>query len=195
MEASAGSSQIFALVILPILIFLARIIDVSLQTLRIIFISKNFKLLAPIIGFFEVLVWLTAITQIMRNLNNPVCYIAYALGFSAGTYVGLRLEERLSLGKVIVRIFIREDQGQLITALRENGYGLTVFDARGGKDKVLLLFSIIDREKLDELEGFLGKFAPEAFFSVEDIRQCHGGYFKSSLNSGRNLRYMLFQKK
>lgn len=195
MEASAGSSQIFPLVILPILIFLARIIDVSLQTLRIVFISKNFKLLAPVIGFFEVLVWLTAITQIMRNLNNPVCYIAYALGFSAGTYVGLKLEERLSLGKVIVRIFIREDQGQLITALRENGYGLTVFDARGGKNKVLLLFSIIDREKLRELEGFMGKFAPEAFYSVEDIRQCRGGYFKPSLNSGRNLRYMFFQKK
>ena len=83
-------THLFAWVILPLLIFLARVADVSMGTLRIIFVSKGLKYLAPIIGFFEVIIWLLAIRIIMQNLSNFMCYIAYGAGFAMGNYAGNR---------------------------------------------------------------------------------------------------------
>ena len=188
-------SQIFAYAVLPFLIFLARIADVSMQTLRIIFISKNFKLLAAVIGFFEVLIWLTAITQIMKNLNNPFCYVAYGMGFATGTYLGIKIENRLSLGRIIVRVFVGRECGRLTASMRERGYGLTIVDARGTKDKVILLFSIMERQKLPEFEEILAKLSPGAFYTVEDIRHSQGGYFQGFGKPRKSLRYLLFQNK
>ena len=92
-------SHFFAWVVLPILIFLARICDVSLGTVRLIFVSRGFKYLAPVIGFFEVLIWILAMTQIMQNLTNPICYLGYAGGFATGNYIGILIAEKLSLGE------------------------------------------------------------------------------------------------
>jgi len=93
-------SEIYALIGLPLLIFFARVCDVSLGTIRIIFISKGIKYLAPIVGFFEILIWLLAISQIMQNLTNPYYYIFYAGGFATGNLVGIILDEKLSIGTV-----------------------------------------------------------------------------------------------
>ena len=100
----AVSSELFAWVILPLLIFFCRICDVSLGTIRVIFIAKGLKYIAPAIGFFEVIIWLLAIGQVMNNITNVACYIAYGGGFAAGTLLGMTVEERLSLGTVIVRV-------------------------------------------------------------------------------------------
>jgi len=83
------SSKLFAWVVLPVLIFIARVADVSLGTVRVIFITRGLKYFAPIVGFLEILIWLLAIGQIMRNLSHPICYIAYAGGFATGNYVGI----------------------------------------------------------------------------------------------------------
>ena len=91
------TSPVFAFVVLPFMIFCARICDVTLGTIRVIFISKGIKYLAPIIGFFEVIIWLLAIGQVMNNLTNIVAYIAYGAGFAAGTYIGMAIEERSPL--------------------------------------------------------------------------------------------------
>ena len=87
----------FAWVVLPLLIFFARICDVTLGTIRVIFISKGFKYIAPCIGFFEVIIWLLAIGQVMNNITNVASYIAYGAGFATGTFVGMAIEEKLSL--------------------------------------------------------------------------------------------------
>ncbi|HER42916.1 MAG TPA: hypothetical protein ENO08_00460, partial [Candidatus Eisenbacteria bacterium] len=81
-------SELFKWVVLPLLIILARVIDVTIGTIRIVFVSRGHKVIAPILGFFEVLIWLLAIGQIMRNLSNFMCYIAYGTGFALGTYMG-----------------------------------------------------------------------------------------------------------
>ena len=86
------------------LIFAARIADVSIGTVRLIFISRGLKYLAPIVGFFEVFIWLMAIGQIMQNISNPVCFVAYAGGFAMGNFVGMCIAEKLSLGVVMVRV-------------------------------------------------------------------------------------------
>jgi uncharacterized protein YebE (UPF0316 family) len=90
------NSGVYTWIVLPVLIFVARITDVSLGTVRVIFVSRGLKYLAPLVGFFEVLIWLLAIGQIMKNLSNPVCYIAYAAGFGMGNYVGIRIAEKLA---------------------------------------------------------------------------------------------------
>src|SRR5512136_1974751 len=113
-----ASSDLFAWVILPLLIFFARICDVSLGTIRVIFISKGIKYIAPIIGFFEVIIWLLAIGQVMNNLTNVVAYIAYGAGFASGTFIGMLIEEKISLGLTSVRIITKKDPAELIQYLR-----------------------------------------------------------------------------
>ena len=92
----------FTWVVIPVLIFLARILDVSIGTLRLIYVSRGYKTLAPVLGFFEVLIWLAAIRQIMQHVDNPACFLAYALGFASGNYIGMWISEKLSIGKVLL---------------------------------------------------------------------------------------------
>ena len=94
----------FEWVLIPVLICLARIVDVSIGTLRIIFVSKGMRGIAPILGFFEVIIWLVAIGQIFQNLSNWVNYIAYGAGFAMGNFVGIYIEGKISLGYTLVRI-------------------------------------------------------------------------------------------
>src|SRR5512138_3573680 len=129
METSfLSDSAIFTWVILPLLIFFARIMDVSIGTLRLIFVSKGYKFYAPLLGFFEVIVWLLAIGQIMQHLDNFLCYVAYGLGFATGNYLGIILEEKMSLGTVLIRVVPKVDTTNLINQLRENSFGASLVD-------------------------------------------------------------------
>jgi len=112
-------SQAFITYGIPLLICLARITDVSIGTMRIIFVAKGLKYLAPILGFFEISIWLLAITQVMANLNSPLNFLAYALGFSLGNYLGMYIENRLAIGMVVIRIITKRDANQLINVLME----------------------------------------------------------------------------
>jgi uncharacterized protein YebE (UPF0316 family) len=177
MVESVVSPEILTYVILPILIFLARICDVSLGTIRVIFISKGIRYLAPIIGFFEVIIWLLAIGQIMNNLTNFVAYIAYGAGFAAGTYIGMVIEEKISLGLVSVRIITKKDPGELIQYLRVNNYGVTSLDGEGGTGKVKMVFTIIKRQDLPHVVEIIKQFHPNAFYSVDDVKSVGEGIF------------------
>jgi uncharacterized protein YebE (UPF0316 family) len=163
-------STLYTWVLLPALIFLARITDVSLDTVRIIFINRNLKYYAAVIGFFEVLIWLLAIRQIFQHLGNPFCFIAYAAGFASGNYVGILIENRLSIGKVIIRIITREDAEDLVAFLRSAGYGLTIIDAQGVTGPVKVVFSIVERQNVEHIVDMIKQYNPQAFYSVEDVR-------------------------
>lgn len=164
------NSDLFSYLILPILIIMARIVDVSLGTLKIVFISKGYKYLAPLLGFFEVLVWLLAITKIFQNLDNWVCYVAYPLGFALGSYIGMILEEKLALGVQLIRIITRKDASTLTKVLREGGYGVTSIQAEGSTGKVGILYSIVNRKKIKDVIQVIQKHNPNAFYTIEDIR-------------------------
>lgn len=168
----------FRWVILPLLIFLARVSDVSLQTMRIIFISKGRRLLAPLLGFFEVLIWLVAITQIMKNVTNPFYYLAYGAGFAMGTYVGLRIEERLAVGNVLLRVITPEDSCGLVARLREEKHGVTCIEGEGKSGKVVIVFMILDRVDLPRVVEIVRECNPSAFYSIEDIRTVSKGFFR-----------------
>ena len=163
-------SPYFAYILIPLLICLARVADVSLGTLRILFVSKGAKRIAPILGFFEILIWLVAIGQVMQNLTNVVNYFAYALGFSLGNYIGITIEQKLAVGKVIVQVVTRRDASELINFLRSTNYGLTVIEAKGGTGPVHIIITVIKRSNLPTVIAHIKSFNPKAFYLVEDVR-------------------------
>jgi len=175
--SSILESNLFTWVILPALIFTARIFDVTLGTIRIVFVSRGKKVLAAIFGFFEVLIWLLAIGQILKNLTNVFCYLAYAGGFATGNFVGLYLEEKLALGTLVIRLITGEDASSLTEILREQGYGVTSVDAQGATGKVNLVFMIIKRTQFRKVVKIIRSFHPRAFYSVEDVRHVSKGVF------------------
>ncbi len=156
-------------VLIPVLIFLARILDVSLGTIRFVFISRGYKRLAPIIGFFEVLVWIVAIGQIMKNLSNPICYLAYSCGFAAGTYAGIIITERLSLGMVMIRILSRSESNELTQALRDANHGVTSIKAEGKEGPVNVIFTIVQRRNANNVIQAIDQHEPKAFYTIEEV--------------------------
>ncbi len=164
------NSEAFILYGIPLLIALARITDVSIGTLRIIFVAKGLRLWAPILGFFEVSIWLGAISQVMGNLTTPANFIAYALGFSLGNYLGMYIESRLALGMVVVRIITKKDSTLLVEALRNLRYSVTVADAEGNMGPVNLIFTVIKRSDIKIVTSLILKHNPLAVYSIEDVR-------------------------
>jgi uncharacterized protein YebE (UPF0316 family) len=170
-------SEIFKFVLLPVLIFLARICDVTLDTLRIIYVSRGMKFLAPAIGFVEVLIWLVAITQIFKNLSNPICYVAYAGGFAMGNFIGIIIEEKMAIGTVVIRIITQKDAEALIGCLKENRYGVTHVDAQGAMGQVKIIFTIVKRKSIDSVLEIVRGCNPLAFYTIEDVRSVRKGVF------------------
>ena len=171
------STGLFEWVILPVLIFCARICDVSLGTIRVIFITKGVRYLAPLIGFFEVIIWLLAIGQVMNNLTNVASYIAYGGGFAMGTFIGMRIEEKISLGLTSIRIITIEEPSQLVNYLRSQNYGVTTVDGEGSTGQVKMVFSIIRRQDLSDVVEVIKKLHPGAFYSIEDVKSVSEGVF------------------
>ena len=183
-------SDTFAFVVLPVLIFLARISDVTLGTLRIIFVSRGNKTVAPILGFFEVLIWVIAISNIIQHLDNVYCYLAWAGGFATGNFIGMRIEERLAIGVNLVRIITKKEGNQLIGELYSNGYGATVLDARGKDGEVNVIYTVVKRKEIENLIEIIKTHSPNAFYVVEDVRSVSHdqiSFGPSAISSQRNI--------
>ncbi|NJD78349.1 MAG: DUF2179 domain-containing protein [Candidatus Methanoperedens sp.] len=176
MEFITGSGT-FSLIILPMLIFIARVMDVTFGTIRIIFVSRGKKYLAPLLGFFEIMIWLFAIGQIFINLTSIEYYVAYAGGFATGNFVGIWIEEKLAIGTLVIRIITKKDSTQLIECLKARGYGVTSVDAHGVRGDVKLIYTIIKRKDLQNVEDIIKKFDPKAFYSIEEVRSASEGIF------------------
>jgi uncharacterized protein YebE (UPF0316 family) len=177
METSFFDSNLFSYGILPLLIFCARICDQSIGTLRIIFVSKGKKYIAPVLGFFEVLIWITAISKIMQNMDNYVNYIAYAAGFATGNHIGMLIEEKLALGIMLIRVFAHQDEQDLVKILNNKGFGATRVEAQGAVEKVHLIYTIVHRNELEKVINIINNFNPKAFYTIEDVRAANEGIF------------------
>ncbi|MDO9254142.1 MAG: DUF2179 domain-containing protein [Bacteroidales bacterium] len=188
MDLLTQDTWFFTWVLLPALIFFARILDQSIGTMRLIFLSKGMKHIAPFLGFFEVIIWLLAIGQIMQHLDNWLCYVAYGAGFAMGNFIGITLEERLSIGTSIIRVILSSESPELIAALNLHNFGLTILNAEGAKGKVKVLFSIIRRKEIPVFLKTLHDYHPTAFYTIEDVKEAKDGVFKhgseKSFNSG-----------
>ncbi len=184
MEYFTIDSFAFTWIIMPFLIFLARIADQTIGSLRIIFMSKGYKYIAPVLGFFEVIIWLVAVTQIIKHVDNPVSYVAYGLGFATGTFIGMKVEEKLSIGKILLRIIPKMDTKNLIEYMHSENHGLTILDAKGSHGDVKVIMSIMDRKDIKEIIPIINKFNPHAFYTVEDIRSVREGVFPHKKRRG-----------
>jgi len=173
------NSELFTWVILPLLIFIARVFDVTFGTMRIIFVSRGEKFLAPLFGFFEIIIWLFAIGQVMQNFTNIAYYIAYAGGFAMGNFVGIYIEEKMAMGTLVIRVITKKDASNLIDALKSSNYGVTNVDAEGATGRVKIIFTVIKRKDVDKVVGMIKQFNPKAFFSIEEVRVASEGIFPS----------------
>jgi uncharacterized protein YebE (UPF0316 family) len=182
--SSLYNSEVFKLIVIPVLIFLARLCDVTLDTLRVIYISRGMKFLAPLVGFLEILIWLTAISQIINNLSNISYYIAYAGGFAMGNFIGIYIEERMAIGTVVIRIITQKEATELINMLIAEGYGVTHVDAQGAQGPVKIIFTIVKRKNIKKVLTIVRKCNPQAFFTIEDVRSVREGVYP-----GKSSRY------
>lgn len=197
MEPSFTQSSLFIWFVLPLLIFLARIVDVSLQTIRIVAISRGIRWLAPLVGFFEVLIWIVAISQIMKRASSPLAYIAYAAGFAAGTAIGQFIERRLSLGMVLVRFITPTSSLEFRRRLRELKFGFTHVPAQGAEGPVELVFTVIRRQHLQQVQQLAREKLPDAFYSVEEVAASCEKIYPASLSPRRDpvFPFRLFTKR
>lgn len=165
------SENLFNYLIMPLLIFFARVGDVSINTLRIMFMMNGKKNIAPILGFFEALIWLLAIGQIFQNISNPMSYVAYAAGFGTGTYVGMYFEEKLALGRVLVRIITPKPNPQLMDYMKEENFRFTNVGAEGRYGKVQLTFTVMKRDALAKFIEKVKSLDEKAFYTIESVKR------------------------
>jgi uncharacterized protein YebE (UPF0316 family) len=132
------------------------------------------KIIAPILGFFEIIVWLVAIGQIMQNLTNVINYIAYGLGFAIGNYVGIYLEEKISIGYVLLRVITRREAIELKDYLHHSGYRYTTVDAESDEGSVNIIYMPLKRKVVYDVIENVKKYNPRAFYTLEDVRRISG---------------------
>ena len=170
-------SNLYIWVVLPLMVFFARLVDVTLGTLRIIFISRGKRNLAPILGFVEVFIWITIVSQIVNHAHNLLAYVAYAAGFAAGAYFGMYIEGRLAIGTQIIRIIIQNQSVELTDNLHIAGYGVTSVDGKGANGPVKLIYTLVPRRNLEEVLSIIHRTHPKAFLSIEDVSSTQEGVF------------------
>lgn len=180
LSAEISTFDWYAWVILPIIIFIARVFDVTLGTLRIIFVSRGRRNLAPLLGFFEVLIWVVVIGQIVQNLHSVTAYIGYAGGFAAGNFVGMWLENRLALGTFELKVMSTGNSDQLAKQIRDAGYGVTMVDGMGSTGPVKLLYIIVKRKHVNKVMTIIHTDKPNAFVTIEEVRSFEKGIFPDS---------------
>ena len=154
---------------MALLIFAARVADVSLGTLRTAFIVRGKRAFAFAFGFVEVLVWVLVVAQVLKNLNHPIYLVAFALGFASGTVVGITVEGWLAIGEQVVRI-LTPTAGILASTMRERGFLVTEFTGTGRGGPVSLLFIQVPRRQTDTVIEAAQKLDPSCFWTVDDVR-------------------------
>lgn len=162
-------------------IFLARVIDVSLATMRTLMIVRGKGLIAASIGFFEVMIYITALNKVVSGLNNPVNLVVYALGFATGNFMGSYIEEKLAIGLTTVQIIT--EQGNLCSMIRKMGFGVTALEGKGKEGFKEVLIVSLPRKELKNLLNFIDNNDSTAFVTIMDTRASKGGYFKQTMKN------------
>lgn len=163
--------------ILPFVIFFGRIIDVSLGTLRIIFVSKGEKYIAPIIGFFEVLIWIVVISEIFSRANDITAYLSYAAGYASGNFIGILIEQKIAFGILLCRVYTKGNGKELVSLLNRQNIGATLIHGTGSLGEIDIIETVVDRNLMKKVERIFTEFDPNVFFVVEDVRTKQRGIF------------------
>ena len=171
----AASEPPSSMSILIVFIFIAEMCVVTIATLRTIFIARGMKYVAPVLGFFEVSIWLFAVGEVMKNLTDIRCALAFAAGFTVGNFLGMLIEQGLALGSVVVRVITHKEADGLVESLRAAQYGVTCLPGHGSTGPVLVVFTVVPRRELPVVIGLLKRFDPEVFYSVDALQSAASG--------------------
>ena len=166
--------------LIPLLVFGARVIDVSLETLRIILLARGGRFLVPVIAFIEIIFWTISLGLVVNDFTNPVYLISYAAGFATGNYAGIFLEEKLAMGICVLRVITPEEDRPLVDAIRATGYGATVVAAEGLHGPCTILYSVVRQCDLHSITRVIEEMNSRAFCTVEDVRSTTRGTFPRS---------------
>lgn len=153
-----------------LLIFLLRIADVSVGTLRVNVLVRGYRGLAVALSFVECLIWLSATARVLTQLDNPVNILAFAGGYATGTFVGCLINDWLALGKTLMRVVTPTNHPEVATALREAGCTVTVMNAKGRDGEVSIAFSVIPKKRSRKILRVIQDANPNAFVTFEEVR-------------------------
>ena len=162
-----------------LLIFCLRITDMSLDTMRVLFVVRGQRKVVWFLGFLQSSVFVLAITQVLSNLSNPLVVLGYAGGFATGNVVGMTIENRLAVGHVQLQIISKARGTALATSLRNAGFGVTEITARGKDGAVRLLSTNVLRKDLMRARGIVNETDSEAFITSEDVRPVWRGFWRA----------------
>lgn len=151
-----------------LLIFAARVVDVTLGTLRTVWIVQGRRISVFCLGFVEILIWVFAVSSVIQNLENPWYAVFYAIGFATGNYIGITLEQKLAYGEQVVRVFSRNGD-ELASALRDCGYGVTVFRGEGRDSPVDMCFVESRRRNIRKIVNLARQTDPVCYYVVDDV--------------------------
>jgi uncharacterized protein YebE (UPF0316 family) len=165
--------------LLPLVIFCLRVTDMSLDTLRVLFVIRGGKAASWVLGFFQSSIWVVAITSALRNLDDPWNLIAYAGGFATGNVVGMAIEERLAVGHANLRIISPGRGSAVAEAIRSAGYAATEISGSGKDGMVSVINSSVRRRDISRLEKRVEEIDPEAFLTIEEVRPLHRGFWRA----------------
>ena len=160
-------------------IFALRIGDMSLDTVRVLFVVRGRKGLAWVLGFFQSLIFVIAISSVLANLDNPLNILGYATGFATGNVIGMLIEERLAIGHIQLNIVSSLRGAAIAEQLREAGYAVTEIPARGKNGTVTMLQCGVKRKEMDHVETVILEADPDAFVTTEDVRSVRRGFWRS----------------
>lgn len=163
--------------LLPFIIFFGRIVDVTLGTLRIIFVSKGEKYLAPIIGFFEVLIWIVVISEIFAGASDVIAYLSYAGGYAAGNFVGILIEQRIAFGIILCRVYTVKNGKDLVALLNKQNFGATLIHGSGSLGEIDIIETVVERKMLKKVDRIFTTFDSNVFYVAEDVRSRQRGIF------------------
>ena len=160
-------------------IFLLRVCDMTLDTLRVLFIVRGNRPVVWFLGFFQSTIWVVAITSVLGHLDNPLAWIGYAAGFATGNVAGMAIEDKLAVGHRHLRVISARHGAEVASAVRQAGYGVTEVAGQGRDGAVSVVNASVRRRDLNRLENLIRQADPEAFIAVEEVRPLHRGYFRS----------------
>ena len=157
-------------IITCLLIIGARITDVTLGTLRTVYVIQGRRGTSWVLGFFEILIWILAVSQVIQNLSYPAYAVSYAFGFASGNYIGMTLEKWLATGRQVVRVFTRKGD-RIATQLRSEGFRVTSFRGEGRDGPIDMIFIEIPRRKTSDITLFAREVDPKCYYIIDDVRE------------------------
>ncbi len=166
-------------IVVALFIFVLRICDMSMDTIRVLFVVRGRKLLAWVLGFFQSIIFIVAISSVLANVNSIYNILAYGAGFATGNVIGMLIEERMALGHIHLTIYSSSRGTAVADALRKNGFAVTEVSGRGKDGVVTMMHCSVLRKRMDDVETIVLEEDPNAFITTSDVRKVRRGFWRA----------------